>query len=90
MKKSLKEVIKKMVLQETQKIAMGAGYRWKEELMQKAQEAVVSRIDMIESQEEYESVVDAEIEKLKEDIDNTLEMVARTLYQIPFQAFKRK
>jgi hypothetical protein len=86
----LKNIIREMVLQETEKITMGGAYRWKEELMQRIQEAVISRIDLVESQDEYESVVDSEVEKLKEDIDNTLEMIARSLYQVPFQAFKRK
>ena len=89
MKKSLKKVIKEMILQETQKIAMSTGYRWKEEIMSRVQKAIISRIDLVESQEEFESVIDSEVEKIKEDIGITLEMIARTLYQVPFQVFKQ-
>ena len=91
MKKSeLKKLIQEMVVQETEKISMGKAYRWKEELMQAAQNALTARSETIKTQEEFQDVIDAEIEKLRGDIDQTLDMIARSLYMVPFQAFKSK
>lgn len=73
-----------------EKIGPSKSYRWKEELMQAVQKALEARAVTIENQEEFQAVIDEEIEKLRRDIEMTLEMIARTLYQVPFQAFKRK
>lgn len=72
------------------KIGPSKGYRYKEELMQVVQSALAARSDTIENQEEFQAVIDEEIEKLRRDVDMTLDMVARTLYMIPFKAFKAK
>ena len=73
---------------QTQKIGPSKSYRWKEELMQAVQNGLRASADFFESQDEYENFVDQEIEKLKEDLDLTLSMIGRALYQVPFQAFK--
>lgn len=71
-------------------VQMGRAYRLKEQLMQAVQHGIQANSDLIESQEEYEGIVDQEIQKLREDLDLTLSMIGRTLYQVPFQAFKTK
>jgi len=89
-KKELQKLISEIVIQETEKVSMGKAYRYKEELMQVVQSALAARSDTIENQEEFQAVIDEEIEKLRRDVDMTLDMVARTLYMIPFKAFKAK
>ena len=69
-------------------ITMGKAYRWKEAVMGAVQDALYARADLIESQEQLEGAVDEEIQKIREDLDLTLSMIGRTLYQVPFQAFK--
>lgn len=89
-KKELQKLINEIVIQETEKVSMGKAYRYKEELMQVIQSALAARSDMVENQEEFQAVIDEEVEKLRNDVDMTLDMIARTLYMVPFKAFKAK
>ena len=100
MKRSkLKEFILEVVVQEMSKIGMGQGYRWKEDIYELVSQEVIAIAGSVHSQEEFQktidiakdtvkqAVVDTLDEKTQEDIDNTLEMVARTLYQVPYEIF---
>jgi hypothetical protein len=80
----------KFLLSESDQIKIGPSksYRRKEELMQVVQDSIRAYSELIESQAEYEDIVDQEIQKLREDLDLTLSMIGRTLYQVPFQVFK--
>lgn len=69
-------------------VHMGGAYRMKEDLMKAVQDSIRANAELIESQVEYEDFIDQELEKIKEDIDLTLSMIGRALYQVPFQAFK--
>lgn len=89
-KKELRKFISEIVIQEAEKVSMGKAYRYKEELMQAIQSALMSRGETIENQEEFQAVIDEEVEKLRRDVDMTLDMIARSLYMIPFKAFKTK
>lgn len=92
--KQLKKIIQETVrdtLQAANKekeVQMGGAYRMKEDLMKAVQDSIRANSDLIESQNEYEDMVDQELKKLKEDLDLTLSMIGRALYQVPFQAFK--
>ena len=69
-------------------ISMGKNYRWKEVAMKAVQDALYASADTIDSQEQFENEVDAELQKIREDMDLTISMIGRTLYQVPFQVFK--
>lgn len=69
-------------------ITMGKAYRWKEAVMSAVQDALYASGDTIDSQEQLEQAVDIEIQKIREDLDLTMSMIGRTLYQVPFQVFK--
>ena len=86
----LETVRESLVIENDGKVHMGKAYRMKEELMQVVQDGIRANSELIESQEEYEGIVDQEIQKLREDLDLTLSMIGRALYQVPFQAFKSK
>jgi hypothetical protein len=88
--KQIKDLIREMVILEVEKITMGKNYRYKEEIMSAIQQSIVLRIDLVESQSEYQNVIDEEIEKFRGDVDLTLDMIARALYSIPYEAFKPK
>jgi len=89
--------LKKMIREQVQnalgepdaaQVTMGKAYRWKELVMKAVQDSLYARGDLIESQEQLESAVDEEIQKIREDLDLTMSMIGRALYQVPFQAFK--
>lgn len=73
---------------EAGEVTMGKAYRWKEAVMQAVQDALYARADTIDSQEQLEGAIDEELQKIREDLDLTLSMIGRSLYQVPFQAFK--
>ena len=56
--------------------------------MKAVQDALYASADTIDSQEQFENEVDAELQKIREDMDLTISMIGRTLYQVPFQVFK--
>ena len=70
------------------KIGPSKAYRWKEAIMSAVQDALYARSDTNDSQIQLEGAIDEEIQKIREDVDMTLEMIARSLYQVPFSAFK--
>lgn len=78
------------LLNESSEVQIGPSksYRHKEELMKVVQDGIRAYADEIESQEQFEGIVDQEIQKLREDLDLTMSMIGRALYQVPFQAFK--
>lgn len=91
LKNLIRETVREtLVVENDGKIHMGKAYRMKEELMKVVQDGIRANSDLIESQEEYERIVDEEVQKLRSDLDLTLSMIGRTLYQVPFQAFKPK
>jgi hypothetical protein len=67
--------------------SIGAGYRWKETIMQTIQDSLAMQSTSIHSQEDFQKAIDMEIEKIRADIDTTLTMIGRTLYQIPYNVF---
>lgn len=77
-----------LVVENDGKVHMGKAYRMKEDLMKVVQDGIRAYADEIESQEQFEGIVDQEIQKLREDLDLTMSMIGRALYQVPFQAFK--
>jgi len=89
LKKLIRETVRESLIVESDgKVHMGKAYRFKEQLMQVVQNGIRAYADQIESQDQYEGIVDQEIQKLREDFDLTLSMIGRALYQVPFQAFK--
>lgn len=89
MKKSeLEKLISESVQEALNEVEMGKAYRWKEAVMSAVQDALYARGDTIDSQEQLEGAIDEEIEKARQDIEMTLEMIARSLYQVPYTAFK--
>lgn len=89
LRKLIRETVRESLqLEDDGKVHMGKAYRFKEDLMQAVQNGIRANADLIESQDEFEGIVDQEIQKLREDLDLTLSMIGRSLYQVPFQAFK--
>jgi len=87
-KTELEQLIEVSVQDALSQVGMGKAYRWKEAIMQAVQGALYSRADMIDSQIQLEGAIDEEVQKIREDLDMTLEMIARSLYQVPFSVFK--
>ena len=91
----LQEQIKELVIETlaeqndnvSSQVQIGKKYRFKENLMQTVQDGIKANINTIKSQEEYQKTIDDEVAKLREDLELTLNMISRSLYQIPFQAF---
>jgi len=69
------------------KIGPSKGYRWKEVLMSAIQDSLSMQTSSIHSQEDFQKAIDLEIEKIRADMDQTLTMIGRTLYQIPYNVF---
>jgi len=91
LRKLIRETVQDTLAQagkEQELVSMSGGYRWKEAIMKAIQDALYARGDMVDSQDQLEGAVDEEIQKIREDLDLTLSMIGRALYQIPFQAFK--
>lgn len=70
-----------------QKIGPSKGYRWKEVLMAAIQDSLSMQTNSIHSQEDFQKAIDMEIEKIRADMDQTLTMIGRALYQIPYNVF---
>ena len=88
LKKMIREQVQNAMADETTLVTMGKNYRWKESVMSAVQDALYARGDMIDSQDQLEGAIDEEIQKIREDLDLTVSMIGRTLYQVPFQTFK--
>jgi endonuclease III-like uncharacterized protein len=93
LKKLIRERVKDILTENNQdinnqKIGPSGSYRWKEAVMQAVQDSLSSQTNSIHSQEDFQKAIDLEIEKIRGDVEMTLSMVARTLYQIPYQIFK--
>ena len=87
-KSELKTLVEQIVKQETSRlVGMSKGYMSKEQIMTQVQVGVVAELPTIHSPMDYQKAVDAEIEKIKSDLDLTYEMVSRTLKDIPFEIF---
>lgn len=91
--KELKKIIREQIQNslgepDVADVTMGKAYRWKEFIMQAVQDGLYASGDTIDSQEQLENAVDIEIQKIREDLDLTMSMIGRTLYQVPFQVFK--
>ena len=80
-----------MLHEEKEVAVLSKSYRFKEDLMQAVQGGLYSAgsSDSFDTQDMYEETVDQEVEKLRGDLELTLSMIARALYQVPFQAFKK-
>jgi len=91
LKKIIRETVQDSLSQsgdEQKFVSMSGGYRWKEAIMKAVQDALYARGDMVDSQDQLEGAIDEEIQKIREDLDVTLSMIGRALYQVPFQVFK--
>lgn len=89
LEKMIRESVQEALTEvEAEKVTMGKAYRWKEAIMQAVQDALYARADTIDSQEQLEGAIDEELQKIREDIDLTLSMIGRSLYQVPFAVFK--
>ncbi len=89
-KSELKTLVEQIVKQETSRlVGMSKGYMFKEQIMKQVQDGVVAELPNIHSPMDYQKAVDAEIEKIKSDLDLTFEMVSRTLKDIPFEIFAK-
>lgn len=87
-KTELEKLISESVQEALNEVEMGKAYRWKEAIMSAVQDALYAYSDTIDSQEQLEEAIDNEIEKIRQDIEMTLDMIGRTLYQVPFAVFK--
>jgi len=93
LKKLIHERVKDILVENNQdinnqKIGPSKPYRWKEAIMRSVQDSLTAQSNSIHSQEDFQKAIDLEIEKIRGDIEMTLSMIARTLYQIPYQIFK--
>ncbi len=73
---------------EEEKVGMGKKYQWKEALMSAVQDSLKERAEDFNTQEEYQQAVDEEIDKINQETKNAFEMIKRSLYQVPYKAFK--
>ena len=65
----------------------GNNYLWKEQLMQLIQRGVIASRDAISNQDDFNRVIEEEINKAKADMDLSYEMIEQTLKQIPQEIF---
>lgn len=64
--------------------------KWQEQLMRDVQGNILERLEEIKSQADLERVTTEEIKKLQGDFSLTLEMIGRTLQQLPIELLKER
>lgn len=84
----LKAYIHSVVMTEMAELGPSKAYVWKENLMKQVQTAVLDNLEAISSQQDLEKVIDGEILNIKSEFDRTLDMVGRTLKQVPIEVLK--
>jgi mannitol-1-phosphate/altronate dehydrogenase len=63
--------------------------KWKESLMRQIQGNVLERLEEIRTQTDLERITHEEVQKLAKDFSLTLDMVGRTLQQLPLGVLKQ-
>lgn len=66
---------------------IGQAALFKEQIMQMVQRALASHEASIGNQEDFNRVIDKEIDNIKAEMDITYDMIARALKAIPFHIF---
>lgn len=64
--------------------------KWQEQLMRDVQSNILERLEEIKSQADLEKVTTEEVKKLQGDFTLTLEMIGRTLQQLPIELLKER
>ena len=84
----LRAFIHSVVLTEMAELGPSKAYMWKENLMKQVQAAVLDNLENISSTQDLEKVIDGEIFNIKSEFDRTLDMIGRTLKQIPLSVLR--
>lgn len=85
----IKHFIRSVVLAEMSAVGPSKSYLWKEELFKKVQEAILEKLETIQTKEDMSLIIDNKIVELKQEIDKTLTMIGNTLKQVPLEIIKR-
>lgn len=80
-------VEEEMVKKEQTKLGMSNNYLHKEAIMHMVQQALLSQVETVKSQEEFAMAVDQTVENIRADMDLTYDMVSKTLKAVPFSVF---
>lgn len=80
-------VEEEMTKTEQTKLGMSNNYLHKEAIMHMVQQALLSKAEVVQTQEEFSMAVDQTIEDIRADMDLTYDMVSRTLKAVPFSVF---
>lgn len=85
----LKAFIHGVVMAEMSEIGPSKSYQWKENLMRQIQTNVLERLDELKTQGDVERITLEETQKVQNDFIRTLDMVKRTLQQVPVDILKK-
>lgn len=84
----LKSFIHSVVISELSTAGKRNRKSWQEDLMRQVQGKILERVEEITTSSDLQRITTEEIKKLQEDFSLTLEIVGRTLQQVPLNLLK--